>query len=77
MITPAQIRAARGLLDWTQPDLADRAGLSKNSLIKIERGTSDPKASTLLAIQRALEEAGVQFTHGDEPGVSLKRRADV
>lgn len=74
MITPAQIRAARAMLDWTQGDLAERAGISKTGLNNIERGSSDPKASTLTAIRGALEGAGIEFTNGGEPGVKMKRR---
>jgi transcriptional regulator with XRE-family HTH domain len=73
MLTPAQIRAARAMLDWTQGELAKRAGISKTGLNNIERGSADPKASTLTAIRRAIEDAGVEFTNGGEPGVKLKR----
>jgi len=72
MITPAQIRAARAMLDWTQAELASRAGISKTGLNNIERGSSDPKSSTLTAIQRVLEEAGLEFLNHGRPGVRLK-----
>jgi DNA-binding XRE family transcriptional regulator len=75
MTTPAQIRAARALLDWTQADLAAKAGISPTSINTIEREKGDPKLSTVSAIRRALEEAGVEFTDGDAPGVRLRRRA--
>ncbi len=74
MITPEQIRGARAMLGLTQAELAERAGISKTGLNNIEGGSSDPKASTLSAIQRVLEEAGVEFTNGAEPGVKLKKR---
>ena len=61
MITPAQIRGARAMLGLTQKELAERAGLSATALVNIEIGASDPKASTLIAIQTALEEAGIEF----------------
>jgi predicted transcriptional regulator len=38
----------------------------------VERGASDPKVSTLTAIQKVLEEAGVEFTNGSQPGVRMK-----
>ena len=74
MITPSQIRGARAMLNLTQAELAARAGISTTGLNNIERGVSDPKASTLSAIQRVLEEAGVEFTNGNEPGVKLKSK---
>ncbi len=66
MATPAQIRAARAMLNWPQTELANRAGISKTALVAIELGNSDPKASTLRAIRTALEDAGVEF--GEAPG---------
>jgi predicted transcriptional regulator len=77
MLTPAQMRAARGLLGWSQNDLAGKcAGVGSLATIKrFEAGKSDPKASTLLAWERALKKAGVDFIEGDEakgPGVRLR-----
>lgn len=70
MISIEQIKAARALLDWTQEDLAQAAGLSKPAVNTLERRISRPKQSTLEAIQKALENGGVAFTEG--PGVKLK-----
>ncbi|MFE0233623.1 multiprotein-bridging factor 1 family protein [Brucella anthropi] len=77
MITPEQIRGARAMLGMTQADLAKSAGLSTTGLNNIERGSADPKASTLAAIQAALEQQGIVFLAiGDNrdggPGVRLK-----
>jgi predicted transcriptional regulator len=76
MITSAQCRAARGLLDWTQQDLADRAGVGIVTVRQVEAGVSDPRRSTLEVIRRALETAGVQFIdeNGGGPGVRLRKR---
>ena len=62
MITPSKIRAARALLGLTQARLAAAAGISAAALIAIERGQSDPRASTLKAIRHALEERGAYFS---------------
>lgn len=59
------------MLDWEQPDLAEKSGVSLGTVSNIERG-SDPRASTLTKIQRALEAAGIEFTNGEAPGVRLK-----
>lgn len=74
MITPQQIRGARAMLDLSQVKVAQQCGISKTALTNIERGISDPKASTLAAIQRALEAAGVEFI---ERGVRLKPTTDA
>jgi transcriptional regulator with XRE-family HTH domain len=78
MITPRQIRAARGLLDWTQAQLARAAGLSEVAVKNLERGRTDPRASTLSAIQQAFDRAGLVFldpgdTRNGGAGVRLKQ----
>ncbi|TPM33752.1 helix-turn-helix transcriptional regulator [Mesorhizobium sp. B2-2-2] len=75
MITTQQIRGARAMLGLTQSELAKLAGISTTGLNNIEAGTSDPKASTLVAIQTALEGAGVQFIpeNGGGAGVRLAK----
>lgn len=49
------------MLGMTQAELAKVAGISTTGLNNIERGNADPKASTLRAIQSALEQAGIIF----------------
>ena len=63
------------MLGMTQADLAERASLSATALNSIERGTSDPRASNLAAIQHALEAAGVEFIpeNGGGAGVRLRK----
>ncbi len=73
IVVPAQIRAARALVGWTQAELAAASGLSEMSIKNIERSFTDPRASTLSAIVRALEAAGVEFTNGGEPGVKSRK----
>jgi DNA-binding XRE family transcriptional regulator len=43
MITPAQIRGARAMLELTQVDLANASGISKASILDIETGRTKPK----------------------------------
>lgn len=78
MITPEQIRGARAVLGMTQAELAKAAGISTTGLNNIERGSADPKASTLRSIQAALELSGVVFLAEGEmvaggPGVRLRK----
>ena len=79
MITSAQCRAARGLLDWTQQELADRAGVGIVTVRQVEAGLTEPRRATLEVIKRALEAAGVEFIHenGSGPGVCLLNRFDT
>ena len=64
-ITTAQMRAARGLLNWTQGDLASRTGISTTSIGSIESDTSNPRDSTAQLIKKAFEEAGIEFLPDD------------
>ena len=72
MMTGAQIRAARGFLNWSVRDLGKKAKLHFNTVHAIERGKSSGSPETLAAIRKTLEKAGVRFTGGKAPGVKLK-----
>jgi transcriptional regulator with XRE-family HTH domain len=72
-ISPAQCRAARALLDMHQATLAAAANVSRNLIVGFEKARRMPGRNNLAAIQRALEEAGVEFTNGRTPGVRLKK----
>jgi transcriptional regulator with XRE-family HTH domain len=76
MVTPAQCRAARGLLDWSQQDLASQAGLGIVTVRQIEAGTTEPRRATLVVVRQAFERAGVEFIdeNGGGPGVRLRNR---
>lgn len=61
MITIEQCRGARGLLGWTQQDLADASGLSKTAINNYEKAHSDIKTESLRAIRMAFESAEIEF----------------
>jgi transcriptional regulator with XRE-family HTH domain len=61
LITPAQIRAARALLGWSQEDLAGHAGVAVRSLIAFELNERALRGQTLSKITEALERAGIEF----------------
>lgn len=63
-ISPAQIRAARGLVGWTQAELARRVGLRRLAIQRIELEITKPRAGTADRILRAFAEAGVVFDRG-------------
>jgi transcriptional regulator with XRE-family HTH domain len=70
----AQIKAARGLLNWSVRELGKKAGVHWNTVSAIELGKSGGRPETLKAIQKALERGGVEFTNGKRPGVRLRKR---
>lgn len=67
-MSPEQCRAARGWLDWSQRDLAAKAGVSGSTLRDFETGRRIPMPNNLRALRRALEDAGIEFLFtGDVP----------
>lgn len=77
MITGAQVRAAKALINWSGSVLAEKAGVGISSIRRIEACEDIPKSASvkvLLAIQTALENAGVEFigTPENGPGVRFK-----
>jgi transcriptional regulator with XRE-family HTH domain len=77
LLSGAQIRAARALLRWSVEELASRAVLGLNTIKRAEakEGRTSLTAANELAIRRAFEAAGVEFTNGDLPGLRLTRTA--
>ena len=75
MLTGAQIRAGRGLINLSVSELAERSGLAINTIRRAEATNAAPPitAANLSAIRTVLEAAGVMFIAADElgPGVRL------
>lgn len=79
VISIEQIRAARGLLGWSQTQLAEAAGRSLPTIKRLEREDGEGPAvseDVREAVQRALEKAGVEFIaeNGGGAGVRMKKR---
>ncbi|WP_420557905.1 helix-turn-helix domain-containing protein [Roseovarius sp.] len=75
-ISKGQIRAARGLLGWSQATLAEHAKVSSMTVKRAEgSGSPYPGQGALGAIREALEAAGVEFIpeNGGGAGVRLKK----
>lgn len=70
-IYPEQVRAARGLLNWSQEDLAVRSGVPKRTIAACERSERAPYRRTLESLRAALEDAGARFF--GETGTYLSR----
>ena len=80
VISAAQMRAARALLDWTQTELAQKAGVSQATIKRME-GPEGPGRSTahiVATVTKILEDAGVEFLtagkDGTGEGVRLVQR---
>jgi PAS domain-containing protein len=78
LLTGAQIRAGRGILNWSVRDLSDRAGLSVGVVRRLEEadGISKNADRPLNLIKDALSAGGVDFfvMPGGEAGVYPTRK---
>lgn len=68
MISPSQCRAARGLLKWTQPKLAEESGIGLSTINRYENETRPLRESAVLRIKSTLEAAGVEFISPNDSG---------
>lgn len=73
MIDYRQIRAARALLNWSQPDLARASGLATSSVKNVESECGTARKETLDAICNAFERNGVEFL----PGSGLRIKSQI
>jgi DNA-binding XRE family transcriptional regulator len=74
MMTAAQCRMARAALRWEMQQLADKARISRNTVIRLEGEQGTPIPATLTVIRQAFEAAGVEFIPG---GVRLREPAEA
>ena len=61
MISPAQCRAARGWLDWTQVELSHRAVIGVSTVRDFEAGRRTPTSDSMQRMERAFISAGIAF----------------
>lgn len=77
LTTGNQLKAARALIGKEQKETADAAGVHVNTIRSMEAAGSAPiagRAQNVQAVQRALEEAGVEFLNHGNPGVRLRSK---
>ena len=74
MISGIQIRSARAALGWSAEVLAERSGISLRTLMRVEQADGLPpgRATTLAEIQKALENAGIEFIGTPENGPGIR-----
>jgi transcriptional regulator with XRE-family HTH domain len=66
----AQVRAARGLLGWSQTYLAEAVRVNRSTIVDLESGKREPHEATLTVLLNELAAAGIVFT---EKGVEFRK----
>ncbi|GGE01498.1 transcriptional regulator [Aureimonas endophytica] len=74
MMTPAECRAARALLEWSQLQLAEASGADVAAIRDFETGRLPPAEANVAALKGTLQNAGVEFVSeiGGGSGVRLR-----
>jgi transcriptional regulator with XRE-family HTH domain len=71
ILTPALCRAARGLVDWTQSELAERSQVSRSTIRDFEGSRHDIHRATAAQIRHAFEAGGVVFVNLEGYGLGV------
>ena len=74
-MTSSQCKAARALIDMTQPKLAKLAAVGLSTVVDFEKERRVVAQPSIDAIRAALENAGVEFIaeNGGGAGVRLRK----
>lgn len=72
-ITPAQLRAARALLGWSQSELASRTGIARRTIFGIESGERRAHKGTLDALLATFLREGIEFTNNAQGYGTFRR----
>lgn len=71
-MTPSQCRAARALLNMTQPGLAAAADVGLSTVVDFEKSRRALPVETISKLRKALEAAGVELVPEDAKGVGVR-----
>lgn len=75
LMLPNQCRAARGLLKWTQPRLAQESGVGLSTINRYENETRPPRKTAVIRLQSTFERAGVRFLFNEPAGgIGVRKR---
>jgi len=57
----AKVRLARAVLGWSQSELGRRIGLTQRAIHKLEQGETQPRRSTMWALEEIWQEQDIKF----------------
>ena len=71
LLVATTLRMARAALGWSQAEFGCFLGMSQRAIHRIEQGHSEPRRTTLLAIESLLRKAGFKIEDRSDGGFSL------
>jgi transcriptional regulator with XRE-family HTH domain len=71
LLVATALRMARAALGWSQAEFGRFLGMSQRAIHRIEQGHSEPRRTTLLAIESLLRKAGFKIEDRSDGGFSL------
>ena len=73
----AKIRLVRAVLGWSQGELGFRVGLTQRAIHKIEQGDTEPRRTTIRAIEEVWRDEGVEFEDLPDGGFRVSVRPSM
>ena len=73
----AKVRMARAVLGWSQSELGYRVGLTQRAIHKLEQGDTEPRRSTMRAIEQIWRDEGIEFEDLDGGSFRVTVRSPV
>ncbi|MFZ1952210.1 MAG: helix-turn-helix transcriptional regulator [Pseudolabrys sp.] len=73
----AKVRIVRAVLGWSQTELGLRAGLTQRAIHKLEQGETEPRRTTVLALETIWREQHIEFEDLSDGGFQVSFRSPV
>ena len=72
-----KVRLARAVLGWSQSEFGEQVGLSQRTIHKLEQGETEPRRTTVRAMEFIWREQGIEFEDLDDGGFRVSIRSAV
>ena len=73
-IFAAKVRLVRAVMGWSQTALGRRVGLTQRAIHKLEQGETEPRRSTVQALEEIWREQDIEFEDLAEGGFRVSIR---
>ena len=70
----AKVRLARAVLGWSQSELGRRIGLTQRAIHKLEQGETEPRRTTIHALEETWREQKIEFEDRADGGFRVNIR---